>query len=75
MHLIEVKGTCSLTSPESTLQEARERDSRIRTAVDQLYHLVDQVYRIRDWGSLGYTTCQGYVEKELGMTSNGPISS
>ncbi len=43
MHLIEVKRTWGLTLPESTLQEARERASRIRTAVDQLYHLVDQV--------------------------------
>ena len=55
VHLIEVKGTWSLTLPESTLQEPRERASRIRT-VDKLYHLVDQVYRKRDWGSLGYTT-------------------
>ena len=58
---------------QSTVQEARERASRIRTAFDQLCHLVDQAYRDRDWGTLGYTTRQEYVEKELGMTSNSPI--
>ncbi len=58
----------------STAQDACERASRIRTTVDQLSHLVDQAYRDRDWGSLGYTTWQGYVEEELGITSNGPIS-
>ena len=59
--------------PESTVQEAREPASRIRTAIDQLYHLVDQAYRDLDWGTLGHTTRQEYVEKELGITGNGPI--
>ena len=39
--------------------------------MDHLYHLVDQSYRERDWGTLGYTTWQECVEKELGITSNG----
>ena len=58
---------------QSTVQDACERASRIRTAVDQLCHLVDQAYRDRDWGPLGETTRQEYVEKELGMTNKGPI--
>ena len=33
----------------STIQEARERASRIRTAVYQAYLLVDQSYREPDW--------------------------